>query len=83
MAATRSALQHSVFQTDDERLLGFVNILSINDKRKKKETFLCVTGFNFKLFIIIFYFILSFYSTANCCQNLFYKGQRRWISKEG
>lgn len=44
MAATRSALQHSVFQTDDERLLGFVNISSVNDKRKKKETFLCVTG---------------------------------------
>jgi hypothetical protein len=64
MAATRSALQNSIFQSNDERLLGFANISSANDKRKKKETFLCVTGWMFQF---IFYFLYNFSdnSTAN------------------
>lgn len=51
MAAIKSALQHSVFQSDDERLLGFANISSVNEKRKKKETYLCVTGTGLLVFI--------------------------------
>uniref|UniRef100_A0A914ZGK6 Exocyst complex component Sec3 PIP2-binding N-terminal domain-containing protein n=1 Tax=Parascaris univalens TaxID=6257 RepID=A0A914ZGK6_PARUN len=42
MRAIVSDLQHAVFQVDDERLVAVANILRVDNKKKKKPTFLCL-----------------------------------------
>lgn len=44
MTAIRSTLQKSVFQPDDERLVAFAHIIKVDAKKKKKETFLCLSS---------------------------------------
>lgn len=44
MANLRANLQRSLFQSDEERLLCFVNVTKLTEKKKSKETYLCATG---------------------------------------
>lgn len=42
MAAIRSNLQKSLF--DDERLIAVCQVLKVDNKKKKKDSYLCLTG---------------------------------------
>lgn len=63
MRAIISDLQRAVFQVADERLVAVVNIVRVDNKKRRKPTFLCLTGLlfffvmqqlNFFLFVIWF-----------------------------
>lgn len=41
--AIRSSLQKTIFQPDDERLIAVAHLKNDN-KKKKKETFVCLVG---------------------------------------
>lgn len=44
MRAIVSDLQRAVFQVADERLVAVANIVRIDNKKRRKPTFLCLTG---------------------------------------
>ncbi|CAD5208920.1 unnamed protein product [Bursaphelenchus xylophilus] len=44
MVALRADLQRSLFQDDEERLLSYVNVSKENEKKKRKETYLCIAS---------------------------------------
>lgn len=44
MRAIISDLQRAVFQGTDERLVAAVNIVRVDNKKRRKPTFLCLTG---------------------------------------
>lgn len=44
MRAIISDLQRAVFQVADERLVAVANIVRVDNKKRRKPTFLCLTG---------------------------------------
>lgn len=44
MRAIVSDLQRAVFQVDDERLVAVANIIRVDNKKRRKTTFLCLAG---------------------------------------
>ncbi|CAD5206186.1 unnamed protein product [Bursaphelenchus okinawaensis] len=44
MGTLRAELQRGLFQDDEERFLSYVDVTKENEKKKKKETYLCVTA---------------------------------------
>ncbi|KAI6181480.1 Sec3-PIP2-bind domain-containing protein [Aphelenchoides besseyi] len=59
MAAVRSRLQQTVFNSGEERLLIFANVStsSENNRKKKKETYLCVSATIQQPVVIRIYFV--------------------------
>lgn len=57
MRAIVSDLQHAVFQADDERLVAVANIVRVDNKKKKKPTFLCLVGMSFILSAVVFRYL--------------------------
>lgn len=54
MRAIISDLQRAVFQVADERLVAVANIVRVDNKKRRKPTFLCLTGLLISSFKTLF-----------------------------